>query len=70
MKRTLSVGLVSVVMATAFAVPAHADERTSCDSVTSYAFVAMPAPWTPASLCEAREALLDPTPLPERDVTT
>lgn len=69
MKRTLSVGLVSVAMAATFAVPAHADSNR-CDSVTSYAFVVMPAPWTPASLCEAHEALLDHTLLPERDVTT
>ncbi|UBV14947.1 hypothetical protein [Mycolicibacterium fortuitum] len=60
MTRALMVGVVSVVMATAFAIPAHADSNR-CDSVTSYAFVAMPAPWTPASLCEAHEALLDHT---------
>ncbi|CPX20519.1 Uncharacterised protein [Mycobacteroides abscessus] len=65
MTRALIVGMASAAMITAFAIPAHADERTSCDSVTSYAFVAMPAPWTPASLCEAREALLDHTALPE-----
>lgn len=68
MTRALIVGIASVVMATAFAVPAHADSNR-CDSVTSYAFVAMPAPWTPASLCEAHEALLDHTLLPERDGT-
>ncbi|WP_100482280.1 hypothetical protein [Mycobacteroides abscessus] len=69
MTRALIVGMVSVVTAAAFAVPAHADERTSCDSVTSYSFVAMPAPWTPESLCEAQEALLDHTTLPEGDWT-
>lgn len=70
MTRALIVGAVSAVMAAAFAVPAHADERTSCGAVTTYPLVAMPAPWTPASLCEAHEALLDHTLLPERDVTT
>lgn len=70
MTRALIVGAMSVILAAAFAAPAHADASASCDSVTSYAFVAMPAPWTPESLCEAHEALLDHTPLPERDVTT
>ena len=63
MTRALTVGLASVVMATAFAAPAHA-EPTRCDSVTTYPMVEMPAPWTPTSLCEAHEALLDYTPLP------
>lgn len=69
MRRTLIVGLVGVVMATAFAAPAHA-APSPCDSVTTYTFVPMPPPWTPESLCEAREALLDHTPLPANEGAT
>lgn len=69
MTRALMVGVASVVMATAFAAPAHADERTLCGAVTTYPLVAMPAPWTPESLCEAHEAMLDHTLLSETDGT-
>ncbi|WP_157897343.1 hypothetical protein [Mycobacteroides franklinii] len=68
MMRPLIVGAVSMVMAAVFAVPAHADSAR-CDSVTTYPLVAMPPPWTPASLCEAREALLDHTTLPQGEGT-
>ncbi|SIF35809.1 hypothetical protein [Mycobacteroides abscessus] len=69
MMRPLIVGAVSMVMAAVFAAPAHA-EPLPCASVTTYAFVAMPPPWTPAALCEAHESLLDRTTLPQRDGTT
>lgn len=62
MTRPLIVGMVSAVMAAAFAAPAYA-APSICDSVTTYPLVAMPPPWTPESLCEAREALLDHTTL-------
>lgn len=68
MTRALIVGVVGVVLAAAFAVPAHA-EPDRCAAVTTYPFVVMPPPWTPKSLCAAEEALVDRTPLPEGDRT-
>ncbi|SIC63047.1 Uncharacterised protein [Mycobacteroides abscessus subsp. abscessus] len=69
MRRALIVGVVSAVMTVAFAVPAHA-ASSLCDSVTTYTFVPMPPPWTPGSLCEAHEALVDRTPLPANEGVT
>lgn len=68
MKRTLAAGAVSVVLAAVFVVPAHA-EPDRCAGVTTYEVVTMPPPWTPASLCAAKEALVDRTPPPEGDWT-
>lgn len=68
MSWALVVGVVSVVMACAFAAPAHA-EPDRCADVTTYPLVDMPPPWTPQSLCAAKESLLDYTPLPGRDGT-
>ena len=68
MTRALIVGVVSLALAAAFAVPAHA-EPDRCASVTTYEVVTMPPPWTPASLCAFKEALVDRTPLPEGDWT-
>ncbi|MEX3643985.1 hypothetical protein [Mycolicibacterium porcinum] len=68
MRRALIVGVASAVMTAAFAVPAHADPDR-CAGVTTYEVVPMPPPWTPASLCAAKESLVDRTPLPEGDWT-